>query len=51
MIPIIGAIIVAIGVGIFFSGRIFSKRRDVLERYGIYVFFAGVGIWASTFAI
>jgi hypothetical protein len=51
MTIIIGVTMMVAGIGVVFSARIFPKQRDVVERCGFYIFLAGLGIWAITFAI
>ena len=51
MAVIIGVIMMVVGIGVVFSGRIFPAQREIVERCGIYVFLAGLGIWAITWAI
>jgi len=51
MAIIIGVILMVTGIGVVFSGRLFSARREIVERCGLYVFLAGLGIWAIAWAI
>jgi len=51
MAEIIGVIMMLAGIGGVFSGRLFPAQRDLVERYSIYVFLAGLGIWAIAWAI
>ena len=47
----IGIILMFAGIGLVFSGRFFRVQREFVERCGIYVFLAGLGIWAIALAI
>ncbi len=51
MAIIVGVIMMVAGIGIVFGGRLFPAQRDIVERCGIYVFLAGLGIWAIAWAI
>ncbi len=51
MAEIIGVIMMLAGIGGVFGGRLFPAQRELVERCGIYVFLAGLGIWAMAWAI
>ncbi len=51
MAVIIGVMLILAGIGVVFSGRIFSAQREIVERCGIYVFLSGLGFWAFAWAI
>lgn len=51
MAVIIGVMLILAGIGVVFSGRIYSAQREIVECFGIYVFLAGLGLWAIAWAI
>ncbi len=51
MAIIVGVILMVAGIGIVFTSHLFPAQRDLVERCGIYVFLAGLGIWAIAWAI
>jgi hypothetical protein len=51
MAIIIGVIMMITGGGVVFSGRVFPAQREIVERCGIYVFLAGLGLWTIAWAI
>jgi len=51
MAIIIGVMLILAGIGVVFSGRVFSAQREIVERCGVYVFLSGLGLWAIAWAI
>lgn len=51
MAIIIGVILMVAGIGVVFTSHLFPAQREGVERCGIYVFLAGLVIWAIAWAV